>query len=1459
MINAITSRRAQNEGTIAPCRSDAGSQPMVVGASIFRGRAPALFSIFAGLVGLAAFGGLAIAPAQAADASIFKRGDAVVTGFSGVKTDKEVPADVHPLDRTFIDLDGPSAQVFDLTVLGSAPRGQLSDVPSKLQIKARDVGQVFGVTLDDGDGRSAPNAYLTATSMYGLNAVLKDSAGKLNRLVTGEAGAQWMPGQFGLEKGGSPGAIYKVDGTTGAVSLFATIKLNGRDNAGAALGNITFDARTRQLFVSDVETGMIHRITLDGKERDVFDHGVVGRKAQGLEPLDFEPAMRLDITKPSFNSEDPKTWGYADPRRRVFGLAVNSGRLYYSVGEGPSVWSVAIDAEGDFGIDARIELEVKGTPSEITDVLFDGSGMLYLAQRGGGIGSYDYSKFADKQKSAVLRYRWDAKDSRWAEAADEFAVGLPEDYRGTVGGVASSYGYDKFGNVDFGKCRQTLWSTGEHLREGKDKDKILSGGARVVHGLQGMYKSRALPANAPPTQSWFTDYDGRHADADAFGHIGDVAIFAPCEPGATPEPSASVEISPPLIYIDPPADEPGLVIDKHCHPGAIGGNIRCTITVTNLGAALPIEDVKVKDVTKIMFGPGAGAIVPIVGFSPLGPGIACTPVPSLNFSCVIPAVLLVPGLSAGFDVFIDTHDLALAGNLGFRNCASINHPNGWGKACAEGGTDILVEKVGPATCLPGGTCKFGLKIFNAGTMPFNGDVLLADAMFIGGGVPVVPVTSVAPPILCSAGNTAQLPFTCVTPLSLMPGEEHTHWIEVTMPAPGGYWAQNCFGALDPALLPVGPVPPGLGGGGPGAGNPSCVWVHVKVPTANLAIQKTALHGGMCAKVGPDLLCDYEIKLTNENAALFSAPLKVEEKMPAGAAISSVSAPWACAGGPPVYSCDTGAAVNIPAGGSTSFNVTIKIPVVASEANFCLVPNKVKILVPLGGAAPNLDPADDTDLADAWTTGITWEDPITHIWFVMCDPTNQKVKKVVSSPFVKTGSGFEGAYEVTITNTGPDPYKGPYKLTEKFGVAPTSVSFDGDFTCSGGGADYTCETPVKDVPKNGVVKLKIKATFPDNGTCEAPNTATLTMPPAGSKGNGDGSDDSASATAHLPSERCTKQSKTPLPPVVSRCPDGLPVPRSGKCPCTEGKTYVRASGTCAPDESNDEPQGCTPGIHEVKIGARCVCAEGYTKDDGRCVKDEPEQPQGCQPGPHESKTQNGRCLCDDGYSRNDGRCVKDQDEPQHPQGCQAGPHESKTPNGRCLCDDGYSRADNGRCVRDNSPADDCKDKGWRWTGSRCVPPSNPAEDCKESGRLWRNGQCVDPPNPGQECREDGGKWTGSKCVYPPKECPDGYAGTPPNCRKIPAKACPDGTHGNWPNCKKDYTEPPKQPKHCPRGMLGEPPECYWPKPGKDDDDQPKKKKFDIEIFKKQPRGNNGDGPVFKQKPNFNINPGIFQKK
>src|SRR6266704_1775172 len=67
---------------------------------------------------------------------------------------------------------------------------------------------------------------------------------------------------------------------------------------------------------------------------------------------------RLNIESPGFDSGNPVTWSYAPVVRRIFGMAVNGGRLYYAVASGLRIWSVALLPDGSFGADARIELDV---------------------------------------------------------------------------------------------------------------------------------------------------------------------------------------------------------------------------------------------------------------------------------------------------------------------------------------------------------------------------------------------------------------------------------------------------------------------------------------------------------------------------------------------------------------------------------------------------------------------------------------------------------------------------------------------------------------------------------------------------------------------------------------------------------------------------------------------------------------------------------------------------------------------------------------------------------------------------------------------------------------------------------------------------------------------------------------------------------------------------------------------
>lgn len=766
------------------------------------------------------------------EAAVIRKGDAVVTGFAGtVPPGPDLPIEVHPLDRTYLDLDGITARIFDLTQLGGGPTGQLADTPIRLSLKARQVGHVFGIAFD-GDGTGGPpNIYLAATSVYGLQLVMpKEGGGYPERVMTGRPGAQWAPGLFGDKGGpGSPGTIWKVDGRTGEVTRFAEIRNGDQENSGAGLGSLAFDSRSRHLYASDMETGLIWRLGLDGRMIDAFDHGTQGRVAAGLSMVPYNPAGRLDRTNPSFNTENPDTWSFAEPERRVWGLAVENDRLYYSISEGPQVWSVGLNPDGSFSDDARLEIDVTGTPAGnmISSIMFDGGGMMYLSQRGAHLGNYDYAAFSRPQEAMVMRYRWNEAEGRWAAAYEEYAIGLKHEHRSTTGGVALNYGYDRFGNIDYGRCRETLWTTGEHLREGSDIVRVTNGGPRLVHGLQGNYKSRVRPDNEPPFETWFIDYDAKFEDVESFGHIGNVGIYGPCERGVT---TTATE-----AYIPAWTGGPNLVVEKRCFSGVLGGRVRCEIIVRNRGDAVAGDVVEIVDTTKILWGPGAGKIIPISSATHDGTEWVCESDKDGNYTCRLPGSLLAPGAERRIEVWVDTKTLIEAGDVGFRNCVTLRHPHGRGKACAEGGAEIIVKKSAPLECKPGFGCSFNITITNAGATPYEGDVLLADSMFQNGQPQTFGIVSIAPALGCS-NEPNQIPFACVSKVALGPGESRTHVITVQMPAPGGYWAQNCFGAAEPWVLSNGPLVEKLlkpvkhkAGALPPGGYPSCVWVKVPGP------------------------------------------------------------------------------------------------------------------------------------------------------------------------------------------------------------------------------------------------------------------------------------------------------------------------------------------------------------------------------------------------------------------------------------------------------------------------------------------------------------------------------------------------------------------------------------------------------------------------------------------------------
>lgn len=465
-------------------------------------------------------------------AGILANGNAVVTGFAGAQLPATIAPGVDPADRTFIDLNGPSARVIDLQAPGAPPQAQLLTTPKPFTATAGQTGQLFGVALDNA---TPPNVFVAATSVYGLPIVTPGSGGQLNRAKQGAANAAFMPGLFGpAQLGGGPGSIWRIDGVTGEVRLFANVALAGATNPGPALGGLAFDAASKTLFVADRATGMIHALDPAGNERGRYDHGVQGRDAAGLQPVPYDPAGRLDIASPKFRTGDAATWGYANPQRLIFGLGVRNGRLYYAVAKDLQIWSVAIGPT--FGADPRLEVSVAAGPgpSEISKIAFDDQGRMLLAERAAPSGAYDFNVLTSEATGRVLRYLPvppGTAGPQWQSQADEYAIGFARQMRNGNGGVAIGFNYDEQGHVDRASCGQFLWSTGEQLRSAIDPAiaaMLATGGPAEVNGVQGNDTTAVVPANAPPWQSYFIDYDDQFQDPAARGHLGDIAILRVC-------------------------------------------------------------------------------------------------------------------------------------------------------------------------------------------------------------------------------------------------------------------------------------------------------------------------------------------------------------------------------------------------------------------------------------------------------------------------------------------------------------------------------------------------------------------------------------------------------------------------------------------------------------------------------------------------------------------------------------------------------------------------------------------------------------------------------------------------------------------------------------------------------------------------------------------------------------------
>ncbi len=325
---------------------------------------------------------------------------------------------------------------------------------------------------------------------------------------------------WGPEAG--PGTVWKLGAAKGyKPEVFARIKLDGRANTGASLGNIAFERWNRQFYVSDLETGMIHRLRAsDDADLGHYDHGTDGRAAfldvakrefRSLQAVPFDPASsaRLSDCPSGDFARAPSCWNFADFRRRVWGVGVRrlpateEVRLYYALwgsqgfgnedyaaagaDQHNAVWSVRIYDDGSFDqssarrkfvlpdfFRAPEAIARAGRSPPVSDIAFPAFGdqdVMLLAERGGlrNLGLGAGNAFAHPHEARVLRYEllpqgfWRGAGRYDVGYYDRSEAGPPYIRGSASGGVSFAPAYDEAQKINPDLRDAFVWMTGDGL------------------------------------------------------------------------------------------------------------------------------------------------------------------------------------------------------------------------------------------------------------------------------------------------------------------------------------------------------------------------------------------------------------------------------------------------------------------------------------------------------------------------------------------------------------------------------------------------------------------------------------------------------------------------------------------------------------------------------------------------------------------------------------------------------------------------------------------------------------------------------------------------------------------------------------------------------------------------------------------------------------------------------------
>jgi len=918
------------------------------------GGAALFFLFYLGLSGQACLAQEALEP-----------GEAFVTRFSGT---------AEAEGRTVIDTRGAVGVIVDLTAPGAAPQGASgAQTPESAVVTADQVGQVFGIALDE-----EANVYLSATSAFGLHRNADNSG--------------WMEGMWGAQ--GGPGTVWKLDAANGyAAEAFAEITAGGRANTGASLGNIAYDRFNRQLFVSDLETGLIHRLGLqDGADLGSFDHGTQGRTGffdvpasnfATLDEVPFDPAAaaRTEDCPSGDFARDPACWNVADFRRRVFGLGVRRDdrtgevRLYYSLwssqGFGAadfagapdeekrnSIWSIALTQEGDFDTGSvRREFFLPdffrspaaiaraGFSHPVTDIAFPAFGeqdVMLLAERGGlrNRGLEAENSFAFPQEARVLRYEL-TELRAWRPAGrydvgfyDRGEAGPPYLRASAAGGVTFASGYDENGEIAPAAPDAFVWMSGDGLCSPQGPCRDPQSGAHsddaVVDGIQGR---AARPYEAFEPMSAFDPYPAPGPVTPPTGPDGSYMVAVAGEEttgGEAPVGGGATRVGDVEAFQVPPPEPAGEDLGPMAEePGAAG----------EPGA-----------VAEEGFVPGAAG--EREGFAELPPeGWFPAPPPD--------------------DGWFDPPPFPLD-------------------------TDLAIAKTGPAQCQEGVACSYEITVTNVGAASYTGPVAIRDEMPAG-----ASFAEASPGWHCT---TAAGAVSCVTNAFALldPGAHARLTLTVLLPpdVPGPD-VRNCARIDWPEMGTD---------DGPGDGNDEAC---IDTPVADGFDLGIVKNGPVDCAAGST--CRFEVSLANWGPGDFTGPLVLRDTLPAGTTLevaADLYGTMSCVPiGGDVIRCET-PETTLPAGAMFPMIVDIRLP-----------PGNV------GGTYQNCAEIDWAGIGADDGAADVHADSDCHTVNVIDGAAFHDLRITKSGP-THCDAGGLCSYEITVVNDGPGDYTGEIALQDQ---------------------------------------------------------------------------------------------------------------------------------------------------------------------------------------------------------------------------------------------------------------------------------------------------------------------------------------------------------------------------------------------------------------------------------------------